>query len=97
MTKKANSNPIEPNDLKGWVARPNLVLSNAEGLFDRGLDLLSLVSRLFKKNEPNFFTTKYALSISKTRKWRPKTDPKKRNEPNFAQRKIYPFWYLLVI
>jgi hypothetical protein len=36
---------------------------------------------LFHKNKPNFFTTKYALSISKTQKWRPKTDPKKRNKP----------------
>jgi hypothetical protein len=24
-------------------------------------------------NKPNFFTTNYALSISKTRKWRPKS------------------------
>jgi len=31
------------------------------------------VFQTFSQNEPNFFTTKYALSISKTQKWRPKS------------------------
>jgi hypothetical protein len=41
------------------------------------------------QNEPNFFKTKYALSVSKTRKWMLETDPKKRNEPNLNKSLIF--------
>jgi hypothetical protein len=35
--------------------------------------LPKILKKYFWKNEPNFFTTKYALSISKTQKGRPKS------------------------
>jgi len=77
--KKANLNPNEAKatwtklPASGYLARPQDVLN---------FDFCTLIFDMKNNNEPNFFTTKYALSISKTQKWRSKNNPKKRNKPN---------------
>jgi hypothetical protein len=59
--------------------------------FSFSLFLWSLVYSLWSvwKNKPNFPTTKYALSISKPQKRRPKNDLKKRNKPNLNRSLIF--------
>jgi hypothetical protein len=86
-TSKPNFNPNEAN-LFGFVcvipAQAGIQTSPCRQKNKKSKSCKSCLSCLKNKNdknEPNFFTTKYALSISKTQKWRPKTYPKKRNEP----------------
>jgi len=78
---KPNFNPNEPN-LIGFAQRSRSV--PASGHLPRPQAVLNFdfctlifdfenIFQTFSQNEPNFFTTKYALSISKTQKWRPKS------------------------
>ena len=100
--EKPNLNPNEPNAAwpSGWHLQAQLVggLSfwrTPESRFfcwkpEAGC------RKLVHKNEPNFFTTKYALSISKTQKWRPKNNPKKRNEPNLNESLTIVRWVVIL-
>ncbi len=82
---KPNLNPNEPNTT--WPKPPcfGVTQSGRQAVLNFDFCILIFdfenVFQAFSQNKPNFFTTKYALSISKTQKWRPKTYPKKRNEP----------------
>jgi hypothetical protein len=81
---KPNFNPNEPN-LFGFVsvipAQAGIQTPDSLLFYISICAICEICGSVSSKNKPNFFTTKYALSISKTRKWRLKTDPKKRNEP----------------
>jgi len=91
MTKKANSNPIEPIKANcgkvGATHKTNPIYLALPMSFPRRREssfysrLWSLVSGLLQKRT-QLKNRKKPKIASKTQKWRPKSEAKKRNEPN---------------